>query len=469
MVRGGSQLPLASKHYLPLSIRLTRPPHPQMLPRHSFFWVFAWFAAHGRFSSVFLLSQGIHEDDIGYMFAIASLLSVPASSIFAYIGDAMVQRGHVFGRELVVAMLVLLTTLFFILQLLPSMIELTPASSLMLFYSIRILYGIFRAPITQILDSIAVQHVAVLGKESDISYGSERAWGAVSWAVVSIMVGVCIDLTSISVMYILTFVMAVPILISLALSSRDRLKLTRVTDTTPYQPVKREEDNENGMTDVDSSSRAEVLADAKESLVQKLPMLVSNYFNSIPKVSFLICIIILNAGMSIVENLLFIFFTQTLHASSVLCGLTVVVTVIFEIPFFQYSHVLQQHLGRSGLMTVAMIAYGTRVIGYTLVPNGWWVLLLEPLHGVTYSCAQLAAVDFASEFCPTGLEASSQTLIGTLRYGVGYVIGNAIAGYIEERFGADTLYRGAGMTVLLCLLGYRTALFLSSPPSQEPR
>ena len=433
-----------------------------MLPRHQFFWVFAWFAAHGRFSSIFLLAQGLEEVDIGYMFAIASLLAVPASSAFAYLGDALVHQGHVFGREVIVMILIVLTTVFFVLQLIPSIITSTPSSWLTTFYCIRILYGIFRAPITQILDSVAIQYVRCHGKDSEISYGSERAWGAVSWAVVSILVGISIDLSSTSSMYWLTATLSVPILIALALSSRDRLREANGRDTSAYQPVKAEEDTEIGLPENDldliptpSSSSDEW---TEKSLAQKLPILLVNYFNSVPKTSFLICLIVLNAGMSIVENLLFIFFTETLHASSVLCGLTVLVTVMFEIPLFQYSNSLQQYFGRSGLLAIAMVAYGTRVIGYTLLPNGWWVLLLEPLHGFTVSCAQLAAVDFASECCPTGLEATSQTLMGALRYGIGYVIGNAVAGYVEERLGANVLYRGAGVTVLLCLLGYRLIL-----------
>lgn len=397
------------------------------------------------------------------MFATACLLSVPSSSFFAYAGDALLQRGNLFGRELVVALLVVLSTIFFSLQALPSVFKLDANSSLALVFCIRVLYGIVRAPITQILDSIALQHVSSLGKDSEVTYGSERAWGAISWAVLSIITGICIDASSVLVMYFLTVLMSVPILVALYWSSREKSQ-SNVSNINSYRPVAKDdtEDNCDSDTATISATSSGVLDEASEkTLLEKVPDLLTNYFNSLPKAAFLVCIIVLNAGMSIVENLLFIFFTETLHASSLLCGLTVVVTVVFEVPLFQYSHLLKQYLGRTGLISVAMIAYGTRVFGYTFVPNGWWVLLLEPLHGVTYGCAQLAAVDFASEFCPPGLEATSQTLMGILRYGIGYVIGNAIAGVVEERFGPNTLYRGAGLSVLLSLLVYRIIVRLT--------
>jgi MFS family permease len=163
-------------------------------------------------------------------------------------------------------------------------------------------------------------------------------------------------------------------------------------------------------------------------------------------------------GMSLVENLVFLFFTQTLHASNLLCGISVLITVVFEIPLFQYSETILHTFQQSGLISLAMLAYGLRVIGYTTVPNGWYILFFEPLHGVTIACAQVASVNFASENAPLGLESTSQTLMGLLRFGIGFVVGTGLGGYIEDTYGSNVLYRSAGILVLTTMLAYQLVL-----------
>lgn len=67
-------------------------------------------------------------------------------------------------------------------------------------------------------------------------------------------------------------------------------------------------------------------------------------------------------------------------------GVTVIVTVIFELPIFHYASSVLRWLGNPGTMLQwASLAYITRVIGYSFIPKDHpnIVLLLEPLHGVT--------------------------------------------------------------------------------------
>merc|ERR1711865_549199 len=99
-------------------------------------------------------------------------------------------------------------------------------------------------------------------------------------------------------------------------------------------------------------------------------------------IAFFIYAIALASGMAIVENLVFILFRE-LNASYFLCGVSVVVTVVFEIPLFSQSKRLLSRIGAPGLLTVAGLCYSFRVVGYTFCPGGWYVLFFEPMHGVT--------------------------------------------------------------------------------------
>lgn len=420
--------------------------------RWIYFWLFAWYASQGRFTSIFLLDRGISEEQIGIMFAVTTLLAIPASASFANLGDMLVYNNYKNGREVVLAALTVLTTITYLLQMVPEMNGYTTEASFQFIFCTRILFNIFRAPTMTIVDAIAVLQVERSAESSGISYGTERLFGAVSWAIVSVILGVLIDSYSTFTMYILCAITLVPLLGSIlekfiTAGTPNYAKLPSAAHTKPSTTEENEETSPLRTT---------------SSPLKALPLLLFNYFSTLPNVMFILCVLVLSMGMSIVENLLFVFFTQTLHANNFLCGLSVAVTVVFEIPIFYYGKYLLARFGVVGLMTIAMVTYATRVIGYTLVPNGWYVLLLEPLHGVTYGCSAIASVEFASSVCPPGLEATSQTLIGICRYGVGYVIGTGLAGYIEQHFGSDVLYRGAGCIVFVVLLAYRLLLFATT-------
>ena len=480
--------------------------------------------------------------------------SIPASALFGYLADYLVHHHFRYGRELIIILLMVTTTLLFLLQLVPETPSLSSSWSvhtiLAFTFVLRVLNSVFKSPITSIVDGTAVVQIdnilvslrqdikekesssSTCAGNSTISYGTERLYGAISWAVVSLGMGLLIDSYSTSIMYSLTIVTMVPLFLTLAYNAyfiqhhaSYRTKLSHhekdddlvLNNTIEEGRVEGEveideveeggnerksllepfDKNDNDDNDDDDDDDDNVLSPLKTAPAlpratartpfQLLPKLLYNFFASYENGAFIISITILSIGMSIVENLLFIFFKQSLHASSFLCGLTVVVTVIFEIPIFQFSAQLLHKFGRNGLLIISMIAYGTRVIGYTIVPNGndivsffpcihsflisilgWYVLLLEPLHGVTYGCSTIAAIEFASSVSPPGLESTSQTLMGIFRYGVGYAIGNAAGGYVEEVYGPNWLYRSAGVIILFTLAFYwLSLLFCSAPVSQS--
>jgi hypothetical protein len=162
---------------------------------------------------------------------------------------------------------------------------------------------------------------------------------------------------------------------------------------------------------------------------------------------FVGCCVALAAGTSVVEKLVFLFFTEDLGASLFLCGVSVLVTVVFEVPIFAYGTPLLERLGSPALLGLAALAYVTRVVGYTLVPSPWLLLALEPLHGVTFSCFKMAKVQYVAAATPPGLEASGQILMGSVTSLGGSLVGAMAGGWVEQRFGARALYRGAAAVI----------------------
>ena len=104
-----------------------------------------------------------------------------------------------------------------------------------------------------------------------------------------------------------------------------------------------------------------------------------------------------------VESLIFLYF-ELLGGTYAVCGLTVAVTVMFEIPIFHLSATMLSKVGTAMMQQIACAAYVVRVIGYTIIPSDGhhiiYVLLMEPLHGVTYACSTSSSVEFIANFMP---------------------------------------------------------------------
>jgi PPP family 3-phenylpropionic acid transporter len=183
---------------------------------------------------------------------------------------------------------------------------------------------------------------------------------------------------------------------------------------------------------------------------------------------FYLYLIIMGAGVAVVEIFLFVYMQASvadggLAASTVLCGQTVGITVVFEIPIFYYAQSLLQWPGRDWLFILAMFAYAVRVYGYTLLTHETrdYILALESLHGFTFAALWIAAVDFSKQLTPPEWMTTSQSLLSAVFYCVGTGVGASLGGYFMDDFGYRAVYFwcAVGVTglmavyvVLLCVL-----------------
>jgi hypothetical protein len=166
------------------------------------------------------------------------------------------------------------------------------------------------------------------------------------------------------------------------------------------------------------------------------------------------------------QGLVFLYFEQALGASATLEGLSVLVTVSFEVPLFLASRRLVTRCSPRALLAGACLAYSSRVLVYALLPaeKGWLVLLCEPLHGVTYSLGQLGSVHYVAALAGDGSQATAQGLADSLK-AVGGIGANVFGGGIMDAAGPRALYGGASATVAVALAAYLLAT-CASPRSR---
>ena len=108
--------------------------------------------------------------------------------------------------------------------------------------------------------------------------------------------------------------------------------------------------------------------------------------------------------------------------SQKLCCFTTTIKInlpMFQVPLLFASGVIIKHVGAVPCLYMAMLAVALRFLGYSLLSNPWVVLVIEPLHGVTFGIMWAAASTYAAMIAPPGMSATIQGLVSGVHFGIG--------------------------------------------------
>jgi hypothetical protein len=334
------------------------------------------------------------------------------------------------------------------------------------------------------LDGLTLAQLQREGTDKN-NFGKERLYGAISWGVSHVALGPVIDRYGFGTIYGTTVLSFLGCMIAIQMYSKSisaiyyagvdgEVEGDEVADIPEGQlrispngkRYKKKKSFENdGINENDSANGFNT--DLSQHLRLKFSDLVGLLLQngSILNVSFIVSLFALSIGMSVVESLIFLYF-EFLGGSTMMCGLTVCVTVLFELPLFHYAPAFLERLGSTTMLQLGCLAYIVRVVGYSFIPqqHPYLVLFLEPLHGVTIGFAITSSVAFADEWVPAGYESSGQglmSMIGSLGQGTGLFIG----GFLEGRM----LYRVLASIVALGSVFLGMGNYLRTKPRTQQR
>mmetsp|Transcript_12433 Transcript_12433/g.19144 ORF Transcript_12433/g.19144 Transcript_12433/m.19144 type:complete len:461 (+) Transcript_12433:129-1511(+) len=411
-----------------------KPPLPRVLYSAFFSWL---SVSCGRFIAPFLKHEaGFSDEYIGYAVAlqigISSTLGMFGSSWSDYIESKYPNR----GRSYVILSGVFGATFFFILhgtwRCFPGVSFFQSIAWHML---LRCFYAVSMATVYPVLDGLTLAHLNEEPGREKTDYGKERLYGAIWWGATNLIMGPFIDWIGYQAMYLFAFISALASLYTVKFYVLGKIswQISRQRETTEIQS------SDEGTT------------------LLPIWILLRIMIGTVIAATFFISYFCLCTGFSVVENLNFLYF-EYLGASNSLNGLTVALTVLFEIPIFHIAPKLLKHFGSSALLQIANVTLILRLIGYILVPDGrvHFVLFFEPLHGIILGCLQTASVDFVSQLMPCGHEASGQGLL-VMFHGLAGILGLSLAGILEQNLGPRLMYRTLGFIVATGLAVFAVA------------
>jgi MFS family permease len=315
-------------------------------------------------------------------------------------------------------------------------------------FAIQCMYACCLGILFPVIDGMTLAFLRKhMGDSKD--YGKERLYGAIWWGIANLVFGPLIDRFG--------FVVAYPCAMLSSMVSITAILYYAHGQALSEMPDDKGDDLEETIFDTDetpltsetsTNSEGEGEDEKKDSSVSDWSLIRSVVSTSYGA-AFILMYFMLASGLSVVENMVFLFF-EYLGGSNTICGITVALTVMFEVPIFQVAPKLLRKYGAGLLLLAANVAFVMRIVGYTVIPDGHilWVLLLEPLHGVTYACSQTAVVEYVAERMPRGAEASGQGIVNFVR-GIGSVIGLCLGGVIQDTLGPRVLYRLFAFTITI--------------------
>lgn len=162
--------------------------------------------------------------------------------------------------------------------------------------------------------------------------------------------------------------------------------------------------------------------------------------------TFLVGLSVAGIGFALIGTFLNLFLvSEELRAPPVLLGLRTVFTVLIEIPIFRNAEKLHNSFNDIDLFMLGMYAYSLRVFGYSFLPNAWLVLILEPLHGISYAASFLAGISFFKKNFPKEWSNSAVGLVYASTWGLAGLIGLPLGGYLYEQVGPRKLFQISGV------------------------
>ena len=275
----------------------------------------------GRFSAIYYNLHGLNSQHIGVIEGLRTAVPTLSMVLWGIVADRFHSRKIVWLTTKSISTSVLLTLAIPFVY-----------SSFARILGVCILAQMFVS--NGVLDAYTLD---LLGTENKAFYGRYRLYASLSWGLGSIIMGWVTDHYGFEPNFILFGLLGLLMVILVA---------NRVPETKP-PPSSTQEGEE--MTNVDDES----------GNLMELVLLAIR-----PRVLvFLIEVVIMGAAMATVEQLLFLYLVNDLEASTLLCGLSVGVNVLFELPIFWYASKFMNTLGHDGMFLLAMSCFAFRVFG----------------------------------------------------------------------------------------------------------
>jgi PPP family 3-phenylpropionic acid transporter len=352
---------------------------------------YAAIASLGPFIVLYYRQLGFTGAQIGLLAGMSPLIMLVGAPFWTGIADAT--RRHRLTLSLTIAVVVVLVPIFPNFKAFGSVIMLLA------------LFSFFAAPITSFADSATM---SMLAGEKEM-YGRVRLGGTLGWGLAAPVAGMVIQTYGLRLAF-----WGYAVLMFLALIVSQRFVFGQSAEGTSLQ---------GGVRTLLTNRRW---------------------------VLFLALAFVGGMGFASINNYL-LPYMEELKASKTTMGIALAIATFFELPVLFFADRLLKRFKAHGLLVLAMIVTGVRLLLYAALNSPAGVLVVQILNGLSFPAAWVAGVSYADENAPAGMSATAQGLFGATVFGFGAAAGGFIGGPLLESVGGQGMYLVFGVMVLVSI------------------
>lgn len=258
------------------------------------------------------------------------------------------------------------------------------------FAVITVCMAFFYNSIQPLLDSLSLKLVQ---QDPSFSYGTLRIAGAAGWAVTGMVVGHYIDSVNTTVIFVFSAVtMFLTFLFSFFLQSAH---------------------------------------EDRHVVVGKSPQPIKAVFGNRTLIFLLICVFLISTGGTTIWNFYSIYMKEN-GASASVVGYGLSLQGLCELPFFYFSARIIAKFGIKTTLLITVFATALRMLLYSIVKDPQAALLIEVLHGISWSLFWVVCVEYVNSLVREDWRATGQSLLYAAYFGVGAIAGNFWTGYLYD-------------------------------------
>ena len=133
-------------------------------------------------------------------------------------------------------------------------------------------------------------------------------------------------------------------------------------------------------------------------------------------VVFLSLVLIFGMYFGLIGSFLFWHLKLLGDAPQALLGLCILCSCSVESLVMFFSDRIFRVVSQQNCFAFVCVAYAVRFAGYSLITNPWMVLIIEPIHAVTFGLMYASASTYACKITPPGAHGSVQNIVSALHF-----------------------------------------------------
>ncbi|WP_245631777.1 MFS transporter [Alicyclobacillus ferrooxydans] len=372
-----------------------------------YFLFFLPVSAFGPYASLYLIAHGLSSVQIGLILAVLPTVGLVTQPLWGTLVDRVGSVRWWITLCLVVPSIALLFS--------------RHVRHVVMWVPIMALYAGTQAAVGPIVDSVTVRQIGIR------KFGRARLFGSIGWSVSVLLTGLIYERAGIKVLPIV-YMMAV---------------LLAVTGWMFY-PLKTS----------DTELRMGTIHTKTHFLFEIGRLLKNKLFRLVLAFTFLVSV-----SVSINNNFYALYY-HSLGRPMAWLGVVYSLGALCELPFLFSVGRLFTKWNPILIYIIGASVFLFRWVLMSFEPPTSVLLLLQMLHGVSFSFTYAAGVALANQASDERNRASAQTLYSAVNVGLAVVVGSVVGGEVFNRLGPAVLYRvsslfaGSGI-VLMIWLYYR--------------